>query len=316
MEMIRLGLCCINTRLREKGIFCSRTTPRSHYTVKKAKELALQNIADIIKMVEWNSEKGIQCLRLSSDIFPHYTDPEVEPYTLEFAEAALREAGEAARRCQQRVVMHPGQFNQVGAKDPEVFEKTCRELEMHAWILDTMGIDQDGVLCVHGGGLYGDREATTERWIRQFSELPPCVQKRLAIENCERCYSVEDCLTISHACNIPLIFDNHHFECFRLIYPSHPISSTTAHEWIPKVLETWKRRGIRPLFHISEQRKAARIGAHSDLIETLPDYYEEIPRKYNVEIDIEVEAKWKEQAIFHLYDRYPDVFGWMIVSPL
>ena len=307
--MIQLGLCCINTVLRKKGVFCSRTTPRSHFTVEKVKALALKNIADITTMIEWNFEHGVRCLRLSSDIFPHYTDSETEPYTLDFAVDALREAGETARRCQHRIVMHPGQFNQVGAKDPAVFEKTCRELEMHAWILDTMGVGVDGVLCVHGGGVYGDRDATIERWIRQFAELPECVRRRLAIENCERCYSVEDCLTIADACDIPLIFDTHHFECFRKIYPDHPVSKTSAREWIPLVLETWRRRGIRPLFHISEQRPGARIGAHSDFIETLPSYLAEIPDRYGTGLDIEVEAKMKEQAIFRLYERYPEVFS-------
>ncbi len=41
---IELGLCCINTVLRKQKIYCSRTCIRRTFTVKKAKELALQNI--------------------------------------------------------------------------------------------------------------------------------------------------------------------------------------------------------------------------------------------------------------------------------
>ena len=42
-----------------------------------------------------------------------------------------------------------------------------------------------------------------------------------------------------------------------------------------------------------------------DYIEVIPDYLMEIPEKYNTEIDIMIEAKMKEQAIFKLYKKYP-----------
>ena len=55
--------------------------------------------------------------------------------------------------------------------------------------------------------------------------------------------------------------------------------------------------------HISEQKENARIGAHSDYIETIPD----LLFKLDTDIDIEVEAKQKELAIFKLYDKYPQL---------
>jgi len=303
--MIQLGLCCINIELREKEVFCSRTMVRKNFTVEKAKSLSLKNISDISTLCEWNAKNNIHCLRLSSDIFPHFTDDETEPYSLDFAKEALQLAGETAKKCGQRIVMHPGQYNQVGAKDEKVFQKTCRELEMHAFILDTMGVDQDGVLCVHGGGVYKNKEQTIERWIEQFHRLPESVRRRLAIENCERCYSTVDCLKIAEACNIPLIFDTHHYECFNHIYQDEafPIDDV-----MPRVIATWQRRQIKPLFHISEQRENSRVGTHSDYIEVIPDYILEIPEKYKVSLDIEVEAKMKEKAIMKLYKKYPQVF--------
>ena len=100
---IQLGLCCINSELREKRIFCSRTLIRKNFTVKKAQELALANIRDISKLCEWNFNNHIFVLRLSSDILPHFTDPEVESYDMSFAMDALREAGEAAKKYKQRI---------------------------------------------------------------------------------------------------------------------------------------------------------------------------------------------------------------------
>jgi len=276
---------------------------RKNFTVEKAKQLALQNIADIEKMCKWNYENHIFVLRLSSDIFPHFTDKETETYDLSFAYEALEKAGEAARKYKQRINFHPGQYNQIGAKEEDVFLQTCKDLKMHADILDVMKIDKNGILCIHGGGVYGNKKETMKRWVENFHRLPENVKPRICIENCERCYSVNDCLFLAQQCSIPLILDSHHFDCYNLVKKVQiEIESVLS-----DVLETWRKRDIVPLFHISEQREGARVGAHSDFIEKIPEYMLSIPEKYGMSVDIEVEAKMKEQAILHLYELYPEL---------
>lgn len=301
--MLRLGLCCINTELRKQDIFCSRTVTRARFTTEKAQQLALANIKDAATMMHWNHEHGIHVFRLSSDIFPHATDTETEPYDFSFAIPALQELGQVARACHQRITMHPGQYNQVGAKSREVFDKTVRDLEHHAFILDTMGMDSSSILCIHGGGVYGDKEATMRRWMEQFHDLPLSVKKRLAIENCERAYSTEDCLELAYECNIPMIFDTHHDACYRALHPGYQPEDVL--DQLPCIINTWKE--VTPLMHISEQRPEARIGAHSDFIETIPSYILDTIQE-GISIDMEVEAKMKEQAIFKLYKKYNDMF--------
>ena len=105
---------------------------RKNFTIEKAKDAALKNIADIIPMCKWNYDHNIFVLRLSSDIFPHFNDNEVELYDMSFAIDALRQAGEAAIKYKQRINFHPGQYNQIGAKENDVFVKTCTDLKMHA----------------------------------------------------------------------------------------------------------------------------------------------------------------------------------------
>jgi UV DNA damage endonuclease len=302
MARLYLGLCCINNTLREDDVFCSRSMIQKNFTVKKAQEYALKNINDIITLAEWNYRHRIFHLRLSSDILPHYTNPNVESYTLDFAKEAFEKVGEALKKYNQRVTFHPGQFCVIGTPSEDVFEKTILDLKMHADMLDMMGVGPDGILCIHGGGVYGDKEKTIERWISNFSRLPKNVQKRLCIENCERCYSVEDCLRIADACNIPVILDSHHFDCYNLINKD---ANLVVSHFLDHVVQTWTRRGITPVFHISEQKEGARIGAHSDLIENIPEYMLNIPEKYGVSLSIEVEAKGKEAAIFKLYEKYP-----------
>jgi|LakMenEpi03Aug12_release.lakeMendotaPanAssembly.Ray.scaffolds.fasta_scaffold526359_1 UV DNA damage endonuclease len=305
---IQLGLCCINTQLREQKppVFCSRSCVRKNYTVQHAQKLALQNVSDISTMIEWNAQHGIRCFRLSSDIFPHFTDTETEKYTIDFAREGLVQAGELAKKYHQRIVMHPGQYNQVASKCLDVYVKTIEDLAHHANILDTMGIDSNGVLIVHGGGTYGDKPRTIRRWIEQFGDLPRRVKDRLVIENCERQYSTEDCLYISEQVGIPVVFDFHHYNCYSILHPETPQPSIP--ELLPRVIETWTRQQRTPLMHISEQGEG-RIGHHSDLIQQLPqeliDYSQDHP---DIHVDLEVEAKLKEQAIFKLARTYPFLF--------
>ena len=301
---IKLGLCCINNQLRVQGIFCSRTVTRNKFTVEKAKQLALQNIEDIYPIIKYNDDHRINVFRLSSDIFPHFTDDETEPYDMSFANDALKEAGELCKIYEQRVTMHPGQYNQIGSINRHVFEKTVADLSCHADILDIMNVDNNGILTVHGGGTYGDKESTKRRWIEQFDDLPKKVKNRLVIENCEKGYSVRDCIDIANETGISVVFDSHHYQCYNHFHPSE--TQEAPDELIEEVLDTWKNR--IPSMHISEQKEGALIGAHSDYIEVIPDYFLSIPDKYNREIHIDVEAKAKEAAIFRLFDKYPEVF--------
>ena len=301
---LKLGLCCINTQLRKKSIYCSRTCIRRNFTVEKAKELATKNVKDIIKLIEWNKNNNIQCLRLSSDMFPHFTDSETEKYTIDFAKEDLKKAGDLANSLGHRIVMHPGQYNQVGAKSRDVYDKTIEDLSHHADILDSMGIGDDGVIIVHGGGTYGDKENTIRRWIDQYDDLPRKVKNRLVLENCERQYSIRDCLNISEECNIPVVFDFHHYDCYSIIHKDEKQEDIT--DLASEIIETWNKR--RVLMHVSEQGKG-RIGHHSDYIEKIPDnllhILEDNP---TLNIDLEVEAKMKEKAIERLYKKYPELF--------
>tara|TARA_B100000424_G_scaffold128847_1_gene97602 strand:- start:2084 stop:3034 length:951 start_codon:yes stop_codon:yes gene_type:complete len=304
---IQLGLCCLNTVLRTRKfpVFASRTM-----IIRSVKEKGIgqlkakitQNLKDILTMMDWNEENGIKVFRLSSGLFPHKSNPKVEDYTFDFAIDLLKQIGEKSKLYNQRLTFHPGQYNVVGTPNKKAFEQTCADLKYHADVLDLMGLDNNSVMVVHGGGMYGDKEATKKRWCKQYKLLPENVQRRLVLENCEKCFSIKDCLDISREVNVPVVFDTHHFECYKLLHPDEKFG--TAWVYIPLILETWKRRNIKPKFHVSEQG-SGRCGHHSDYIEVIPNYLLKIPELFKTDIDIMIEAKMKEQAIFKLYKKYP-----------
>jgi UV DNA damage endonuclease len=306
-KSIQLGLCCINTILRSQKppIFASRKMIIRSVKEKGIDELKakiIQNLKDVLTMMDWNEKHGIKLFRLSSELFPHKSNPKVVDYSFDFAIDLLKEIGEKSKKYKQRLTFHPGQYNVVGTPNRQSFLQTISDLKYHADVLDLMGLDHNSVMVVHGGGIYDDKEKTIERWCEQYQELPENVRNRLVLENCEKCFSIIDCLRVSKMINIPVVFDTHHFECYKDLHPKEDFNEPAY--YMSDILESWKRRGIKPKFHISEQG-AGRRGHHSDYIETIPEYLLEIPLKYGVNIDIMIEAKMKEQAIFRLYKKYP-----------
>ena len=67
-----------------------------------------------------------------------------------------------------RLTFHPGQYNVIGTPRQEVLEHTYLDLGCHAQILDMMECDQNSVMVIHGGGIYGDKQSTILRWIEQY----------------------------------------------------------------------------------------------------------------------------------------------------
>ncbi|KWU41104.1 UV-endonuclease UvdE, partial [Rhodotorula sp. JG-1b] len=295
----RLGYACLNTILRKQKppVFCSRTCRID--TIEKEdkgmpylKELGRQNVLDLIKMIEWTAAHHIYFLRVSSELFPFAAHPDYQ-YSLEYAAEELKLAGETARRLGVRLTSHPAQFCNLCSPRNVVIENAYRDLEYHNEFFTRMGMGKDSVMIIHGGGVHGDKEAALQRFRKHYKELSDGVKARLVLENDEFSYSVDDLLPVCEDLNIPLVFDYHHHSIFPTTEP--------IEELMPRILALWENKGIRPKFHLSEPRKGAvtpmERRAHADRCQSLP-------RPLPDDIDLMIEAKDKEQAVFHLYRIY------------
>lgn len=297
----RLGYACLNTVLRNKkpaseAVFCSRTCRID--SIKKngldwVKELGKKNVEDLMTVIQWNEDNNIRFFRLSSEMFP-FASHAVHGYTLEYCSELLAKAGALAKKYGHRLTVHPGQYTQLGSPKPAVIQASIKELVYHCEMLDRMGVDADGVMIIHGGGMYGDKPATLERVKATITNLLPSnVRQRLVLENDEMCYNAEDLLPLCEELDIPLVFDYHH----DAIFPS----SIPPAEIIKRANMIWARRGIRPKQHLSEQRPGAvtimERRAHSDRCENLPP---DLPD----DMDLMIEAKDKEQAVLYLHRMY------------
>lgn len=312
---MRLGYACINTLFQDedkpakKRLYVNRTcTAKTLKTkgIKYAIELARSNLENVLKVLKWNEDNNIRLYRLSSNMFPHLTNPAFieEPnnfaYNLDIFDDLFSKIGIYAKEHNHRLTFHPGQYNQIGAINSEVFKKTKCDLMAHAEILDRMNCDYNSILVVHGGGSYGDKQKTIERWSLQFNSLPENVKNRIVIENCERQYNYKDMLYLSSIIDRPVIFDTHHHDCYSKVIEQLPNPSS----FIKDIIKTWTKHNLIPKIHISEQAPNKRIGAHSDYVENIPPYILNLIKKEKINIDIMIEAKAKEQAVLYLQEKY------------
>jgi len=317
---IKACLCCINNKLNNKK---SKISTNRSCVFKTAKEkgvdyclsLAKQNLIDLHDIILWNEYHGIYNMRLSSDIFPHRTNPNFKYYSLDSLQNEFDMISKLCKTYDHRLSMHPDQFVQIGSQTREVFEKSKIELRHHCEILNRMNCDKNGLMIIHGGGVYENKsiglerskQITIERWVSQFNDLDSDVKDRLILENCEKCYSVEDCLKISKFTNVPVVYDSHHYRCYSVLHKNE--KQKLPSQILPDVVKTWTDRGLEPIFHISNQRENSRVGAHSDYIGKL-DYELEWLVENKISFQLDIEAKAKESAIFDLYKKYEnkDIF--------
>jgi UV DNA damage endonuclease len=280
--MIRLGYACVNLTL-------GRTTRSLRLATLRAQGMAYwqqlvdENMEMLADILRWNRQQHIQVFRISSDLVPLGSHAEVDLACLSFVRA--REIAELAEG--MRLSMHPGQYTLPSASG-HVWENSYRDLLYHTFLLERLGQTQ-GDIILHGGGVYGNREASAGRICANISSLPADVRRHLRLENDERCWSVHDLLPICEATGTPLIVDNLHHS----LNGSEPLSELP---W-PRILNTW--RGLRPKVHYSEQDPSKRPGAHSEYIDAASflAFRRQIPLD---DYDVMLECKAKDLALLRL----------------
>ena len=265
--------------------------------------LGLANATDIVKMLRWNDLYGIKFMRLSSEMFPFASHPEHGYKLAPFASEALAEAGRVAAELGHRVSMHPGQFTQLGSPRPEVISASVRELAYHDEMLTLLRLppqqDRDAVMIIHMGGTYGDKQAAVGRFKENYKKLRESIKRRLVLENDDVSWSVHDLLPVCEELNIPLVLDFHHHN---IVFDSSKVREGTEdiRQYFDQIRATWTRKNITQKMHYSEPRDGATTlrerRKHSPRVRRLPPC--------TPDMDLMIEAKDKEQAVFELMMTY------------
>lgn len=182
-------------------------------------------------------------------------------------------------------------------------ESSIRDLEYHSEMLQLLKLppqqDRDAVMILHMGGVFGDKAATLDRFRKTYEGLSQDIKNRLVLENDDVAWSVHDLLPVCEELNIPLVLDFHHHN---IIFDSSQVREGTLDimNLFDRIKATWTRKGITQKMHYSEPVPSAitkrQRRKHSDRVATLPPC--------DPTIDLMIEAKDKEQAVFELMRRF------------
>ncbi|MFN3435531.1 MAG: UV DNA damage repair endonuclease UvsE, partial [Sphingomonas sp.] len=125
------------------------------------------SLEEVDRILDYLASVGLDMYRLSSDLAPYATHPDLPQFHGQVAEsdAELAALGRKARSLDMRLSFHPSQYVLLNSPDPALTRKSIWDLASQAEMLDRMGLDDEAVLVTHVGGVYGDHEASRARWI-------------------------------------------------------------------------------------------------------------------------------------------------------
>jgi UV DNA damage endonuclease len=295
MKLRNIGYACINIC---QDLTTSGTFRLANLTDARVEETIRRNIDSLQKILMWNVENDIKLFRIGSSFIPFASHPNFTFPWKEAFKTELQEINKYVKENDLRLSMHPGQYTVLNSPTEKIVNDSIAELEWQAELLHILD-PESGIMVLHVGGVYGDKEAAMNRFIRNFDRLSPIAQHYLALENDDKSYTLDDVLHICQAVKIPLVFDIFHHQC-----------NYTGENWrenlIPKLemaMKTWYER--IPKLHISSQKPGTKT-SHSDLItqqdfDTLLEIMDEI--QTHEYFDLMVEAKLKEQATLALIGK-------------
>jgi len=300
---MRKGYACINLSLG-KDTRVNRGMIKRTFLNKGldyVSNLAYDNILDMQKIIEWNVQNNITAYRMSSDMFPWFTEYEFEQLpNFDKIHKKLQEIGKYCRENNHRVSFHPGPFNCLASPTDTVVEKTISELDKHSQIMNYLGFkaNHNTKINIHVGGAYGDKQKTAVRFCQNFAKLNEDTQKRLTIENDDKesLYTINNLYTLIHKkINIPLVFDYHHHYIHN--------DGMSEKDALDMAVSTWQ---VQPTVHFSSSKKLfeniendnkIKIQAHADFI------YKKV-NTYGHDLCIIFEAKAKDLSVLKYNESY------------
>lgn len=297
--MGNVGYACINDTLAntKPRTIVNRTMRLDTFTTKGLSyvgELALKNLQDLEKILKWNLQNNILFYRMSSDMFPWWSEYDFKDLpNWKDIKAQIDIIAYIIYSNKIRVTFHPGPFNKLASPNQKIVETTIIDINRHAQFMDLLSLEVSPKhkINIHIGGVYDDKQETINRFITHYDLLIPTARMRLTVENDdkEKGFSVTDLLKISYTTKTPIVFDYHHHKfCNDL--------QITEEQALKLAINTWPK-DIKPIVHYSESRDDKMPRAHSE-------YIIQKVNTYGQDVDIMFEAKKKEQAVLKYRKQY------------
>jgi len=298
---IRLGYVAIALNLDK--VTSSSTLTYSRYEkinsdserINKLKEITSSNISALEKILRYNIENDIHFYRITSNLIPLATHPDVMWDYRKYFYKDFKYIGKIIKNSNMRVDAHPDQFNVINSDRESVVENTIKTLNMQVDLFEAMD-NEEGKLVIHIGGAKGGKEVAINRFIENLEKVPSRIKERLILENDDKIFSAKDVLHISKITKLPMVLDVHHHNCKN--------EGEYVSEFIKPVFDTWNKEKLVPKIHFSTPREFVNDRKHSDYIDAKEFLnFIKLAKDYsNRDFDVMIEAKKKDIALFKLID--------------
>ena len=280
---MKIGYPCINRSIDCKG---SRTFRLKSYSEERLIETVENNLNCLEDILAFNIKNNIIFFRVNSDLIPFASHPICSFNWQSYFKEKFEKIGKIILNNNIRISMHPDQFIVLNSKNDKVVERSISELDYHTQILDLMGLKYNAKIQLHIGGVYGDKNASLDRFVNVYDKLSDNIKSRLVIENDDKNFMLNDCLYLSEKIHIPILFDYFH----------HLINNDneSIDYCFKSVLKTWDKKDGIPMIDYSSQNIGKKIGSHAESLD-IKDFknFIELSKPYNFDIMLEIKDKEK-----------------------
>lgn len=303
---IRLGYACVPITL---GTTYCHTLTYTNY-LKLNKEDAYKKLDNILKInfkelkqvLKYNEQNNIFFYRLSHSMVPLASHEKVNfdyinPYIKNW-----QEIGKIINTLNMRVDIHPDQYCILNSTKKEVVKNSFNILNFNYQIIKAMRIN--GKIILHVGSGENGKDESIIRFKRNFNKLDNVIKQMILLENDDRVFNVKDTLKLCEYLNIPMVLDFHHYKCNN--------EKENIEDYLERIFKTWENTGLNPKIHFSSPKSFRDKRAHSDYIneKSFRDFLN-ILKKFNKDIDVMLECKAKDDALFRLI-RQLKFYGYKI----
>lgn len=289
---IRLGYVSISKAL---DITASKTITYTQFqkdnNYDKIDKIIIENLTNLEKIIDYNIKNNIHFYRLTSNLIPLATLNEVKFDYISKYQHYYDKIAKKIKDNKLRMDMHPDQFCVLNSTKKEVVTNSINILQYHYLIMEALKIENKILILHVGSSVLGKKNSIT-RFIHNFKKLPIHLQKCIAIENDDKVYTVVDCLELCKILHIPMILDYHHHICNS--------DNINISNYLQDIFSSWEGT---PKVHFSSPKNHTKkeFRSHHDYID-IHDFinFLNIVKPLNIDLDIMIEAKAKDDALFRL----------------
>ena len=250
------------------------------------------NFKNFQKVLKYNYDNKIKFYRMTHTMFPLLTHPSVNINYKKVFKDDFNDLKETISKYNIRIDTHPDEFCLLTSEKKSVTDNSIEILKFHSSIFKLLGIN--GKCVLHIGSSKPTKKDALNRFRNTFNKLPIELKNLIILENDDKTFTVTDTLTLCEELNIPMVLDYHHFSC------NHE-KNEKIDKLLPRIIKTWDNTNLNPKMHFSNALSTKQKRNHSTYLHYNSFIkFLKLLKPLNTDIDIMLEAKGKDEALFRL----------------